>query len=206
MRSCGRPKKGSGGGDSRQKIIDTAVVLIEKHGADALTVRTVCETAGLSIATFYHYFESKDNLLMHFVRDVSFDSLKLAVPVTDIAGRCAELYMNLIDRYRTLGISFMKSFYTTGNRALSAYMGTGGEAFPEGTVMARCEDELEEAQKLGIIDTGTDTHQVSADVCTIVKGCVFEWCLCDGDMDIREVMTRIIRNYFLSYIKAKEIT
>ena len=200
MKPCGRPKKGSAGGDSRQKMIDTAVALIAENGADALTVRSVCEKADLSIATFYHFFENKDNLLMHFVRDVSFDSLELTVPFTDVAGRCAELYMHLIDRYRALGLAFMKSFYTTGNRALSAYMGAGGGAFPKGTVMARCENELNEAKRLGVINADADTHQISADVCTIVKGCVFEWCLCDGEMEIEKAISRIIQHYFAAGI------
>lgn len=196
MKTSGRPKKSADGGDSRQKILDATVTLIAENGADALTVRAVCEKADLSIATFYHFFENKDHLLMYFVRDISFDSLELTVPYSDIAGRCVELYMHLIDRYRALGLSFMKSFYTTGNRALSAYMAVGDTAFPEGTVMARCENELNEAKRQTILGADTDPHRISADLCTVVKGCVFEWCLCDGKMEIEETLTRIIRPYF----------
>lgn len=196
MNRRGRPKKEEAVFDSKQKIIDTAIELIRKYGADAVTVRSVCETSGLSIGTFYHNFANKDDLLMYFVREASFDSFELKTPLEDIAGRIAELYMLLVGRYQTLGVDFMKQFYTTGNQALSAYMGASSDSFPEGTVMARCEAELVLARDNGVITEEADVHQASADVCTIVKGCVFEWCLGNGQIDIKESLARILTRYF----------
>lgn len=191
----GRPPKAAEPTDAKQKLIDTTVQLIKEAGADSITVRRVCEEAGLSIGTFYHHFQNKDDLLMYFVREASFDSFVLETPVRDIAGRVCELYMHLIDRYLTLGEEFMKSFYTTGNKALSAYMGQENGCFAEGTVMARCEQELKEAQNQGVINPGADAHVLSMDICTVVKGCVFEWALVDGEMDIAESLERILRAY-----------
>jgi hypothetical protein len=106
--------------------------------------------------------------------------------------------MHLIDRYLALGEEFMKSFYTTGNRALSAYMGQSDGCFAEGTVMARCEKELLAAQEHGLLKKEADAHIVSMDICTIVKGCVFERALDDGQMDIAKTLYRIIRAYLIS--------
>ena len=103
--------------------------------------------------------------------------------------------MHLIDRYLALGEEFMKSFYTTGNKALSAYMGQSDGCFAEGTVMARCERELLDAQQQGYLKKEADAHTMSMDICTIVKGCVFEWALDDGQMNIAEALQRIIRAY-----------
>ena len=36
---------------------------------------------------------------------------------------------------------------------------------------------------------------LSMDICTIVKGCVFEWALDDGQMAIAEALHRIIIAY-----------
>ncbi len=194
----GRPAKGDEL-NSKEKIIDTTVSIIKKKGADAVTVRDVCKEAGLSIGTFYHYFRDKDDLMMYFLRETSFDSFKLKTPVSDIAGRVSELYMHLIDRYMELGPDFMKSFYSTGNRSLSAYMGEVEGAFPKGTVMARSETEVRLACEHGIIIKNADIHEICRDVCTIVKGCVFEWCLTDGKMDIRNTLIRILRRYFKDF-------
>ena len=69
MNRRGRPKKAESATDNKQKIIDTTIELVRRHGADAVTVRSVCEAAELSIGTFYHYFSNKDDLLMYFVRE-----------------------------------------------------------------------------------------------------------------------------------------
>ena len=195
----GRPSKASVPTDAKQKLIDTAVELIKKYGADTITVRSVCEEAGLSIGTFYHHFQNKDDLLMYFVREASFDTFVLETPLEDVAGRICELYMHLIDRYLTLGEEFMKSFYTTGNKALSAYMGQENGCFADGTVMARCERELIDAREQGFLEKDADPHQLSMDICTIVKGCVFEWALDDGRMDIAESLHRIVKAYLETY-------
>ena len=191
----GRPPKSAEPKNTKQTLIDTTIALIRKYGADSITVRNVCEEAGLSIGTFYHHFQNKDDLLMYFVRETSFDSFELKTPLSDIAGRVFELYMHLIDRYLELGEEFMKSFYTTGNKALSAYMGQENGRFAEGTVMARCERELLDAQRHGYLKKEADAHMLSMDICTIVKGCVFEWALDDGQMDIAEALQRIISAY-----------
>lgn len=194
-KKCGRPPKSAEPLDAKQKLIDTTVYLVKKYGADSITVRNVCEEAGLSIGTFYHYFQNKDDLLMYFVREASFDSFVLETPLSDVAGRVCELYMHLIDRYLNLGEEFMKSFYTTGNKALSAYMGIEDGHFAPETVMARCERELLEAQEQGYLKKEADAHTLSMDICTIVKGCVFEWALDDGKMDVEKILRRIVGHY-----------
>lgn len=195
----GRPSKTSEPTDAKQKLIDTTVELIKKYSADTLTVRSVCEEAGLSIGTFYHHFQNKDDLFMYFVREASFDSFVLETPLEDVAGRICELYMHLIDRYLTLGEEFMKSFYTTRNKALSAYMGQVNGCFADGTVMARCECELIDAREQGFLKKDADPHLLSMDICTIVKGCVFEWALDDGRLDIAESLHRIVKAYLETY-------
>lgn len=200
MGKIGRPSKSEVTCDNKQKIIDTTIKLIETYGADYLTVRNVCQAAEVATGTFYHYFKNKDDLLMYFVRDISFDTCELKIPITDITGRICELYMNLINRYIDLGRDFMRNFYTTGNQALSAYMGVNEGRFAKGTVMERCEIELLSAQENGIIKKSTDVHAVSADICTIVKGCVFEWCLNYDTIDIENIFERILKKYIHDFL------
>ena len=195
----GRPSKGNER-SSREKIIDTAISIIRENGADALTVRNVCDTAGLSIGTFYHYFRDKDDLMMYFLKETSFDSFRLKTPLSNISGRISELYMHLIHKYMDLGLDFMKSFYSTGNRSLSAYMGEENGSFAEDSVMAISEKEMSEALDCGIIKPSSDIHLLCIDICTIVKGCVFEWCLNDGKPDIESSLNRILSNYMSNYL------
>lgn len=196
MKKCGRPPKKDNPEENKEKIIAAAIALIEEQGADCITVRRVCEKADIATGTFYYHFRNKDDLMMHFVRGLSFETVELTAPTSDIAGRIAELYMLLIRQYMSLGIAFMRSFYTSGNQALRTYMGEIDRKFAAGTVMARCEQEFVKAQaEGGCITQNTDIHQMSADICTIVKGCIFEWCLSEGKMDIEAAVQRMLKAY-----------
>lgn len=195
----GRPVKGEEN-NSQRKIIDAAIAIIREQGAGSVTVRNVCSKAGLSIGTFYHFFKDKDDLMMYFLKETSFDSFVLEKPLSCIADRVSELYMCLISRYQELGIDFMKSFYSTDNHSLSSYMGEVDGSFEPDTVMARCEKELSEARKKGYIKEDADLHHISKDICTIVKGCVFEWCLNNGQTDVEAILYRIVHNYMATYL------
>ena len=198
MKRCGRPPKKDHPEENKEKIIQAAIALIEAHGADYITVRRVCAEANLATGTFYYHFRNKDDLLMHFVRETSFENIELKTPQSGIAERITELYLHLFRQYTKLGEKFMKNFYTADNQALHAYMGEVDGKFEPETIMSRCEQELTEAQKAGRIKNGTNIHQLSADICTIAKGCIFEWCLSGGKQDIGTAFGRILQGYLKS--------
>lgn len=199
MKKIGRPGKNDANRECKDAILKATVALIEEIGADAVTVRRVIEKADVSTGTFYHYFVDKNDLMMAFVREESFDAFELQTPVSDVAGRQAELYMHLIRRYQTLGKDFMKRFYTTDNQALSAYLDETIGQFAEGTVMARSEKELKTSAEQGYLSASVDPHLIAMDVCTIVKGCVFEWCLTNERMEIEQTLQRILNAYISAY-------
>ena len=196
MKKSGRPGKNDENRACKDAILKATTSLIEEIGADAVTVRKVIEKADVSTGTFYHYFADKNDLMMAFVREESFDGFSLQTPIHDVAGRQTELYMHLINRYQTLGKDFMKRFYTTDNRALSAYLDEEDGRFADGTIMLRSERELELCAAQGYLIASADLHRIAMDVCTIVKGCVFEWCLTRERVEIQETLSRILRLYF----------
>ena len=200
LRKPGRPRKDAQEVDSRQMLIDAAVAIIAEGGAEAVTVRAVCERAGLSNGTFYHHFKDKDGLMAHFVGDALFGEPVITHPADDVVGVITDLYLHLVRGYVAQGLGFMKKFYSTGNRALSAYMGEKDGAFPPGTVMARSEAAFREAQALGGALPGADAHRACADVCTVVKGCMFEWCLSDGALDVEAALSRLIASTLAPYL------
>ncbi len=200
MRKRGRPKRDNQPADARQQLIDAAVKIIANQGAGAVTVRAVCECAGLSNGTFYHYFKDKDALLATFVCGALFGEAEINHPEEDAIGVITDLYLHLVRGYTAQGVVFMKNFYSTDNRALSAYMGDADGTFPTGTVMARSEEAFRAAQRLGSVRHDVDAHQACADVCTVVKGCMFEWCLSDGRINVEDVLMRLIASTIAPYL------
>lgn len=197
---CGRPVKVPNEKKSnREKIVGATIELIKENRTDDITVRNVCAKACVSTGTFYHYFKNKDDLLMEFLRETDFDDGELRAPLSQPALRQAELYIKLIDRYRELGIDFVKSFYTPGNSSLSAYMCQNEGRFAPGSIMEVSEAELKKSKDAGFLPANLDLHMCAADLCTVIKGCVFEWLLKDGDVDIDLIIKRIIKNYMSPY-------
>ncbi|MBR0316923.1 MAG: TetR/AcrR family transcriptional regulator [Synergistaceae bacterium] len=203
-KQSGRPLKSEPDSENKQKIIDTVIEMIKKHGADYVTVRKICEAADVSTGTFYYYFKDKDDLMMYFLREAlfpEFEKFHLMTPYDDIEGRICELYMRLINKYMELGEKFMKKFYTSGNRSLSAYMSEDNGKFSAGTVMERSEEEINLAIKNGIIKSNINSHVICQDICTIIKGCVFEWCLSGEKFDIETTIHRIIKTYLEKFLR-----
>ena len=199
-KKVGRPLKSESDSENQARIINATTEMIKSHGADYVTVRRVCEAADVSVGTFYHYFKDKDDLMMYFVRDTLFGEFTIATPLANISDRISELYMHLVNKYMELGESFMRSFYTTSNTSLSAYMCEQDGEFVDNSIMARSERELLKAQDEKVITSDADIHVMSQDICTIVKGCIFEWCLNSNKTDIERTIRRIIRNYLSVYI------
>ena len=196
----GRPRSQGDSKSSRQRIIDAAVEIIAQDGPAAVTVRAVCERSGLSNGTFYHHFKDKDGLMAHFVSDALFGEPVISHPIEDVAGYVSDLYLHLVRGYVAQGLEFMRQFYSTDNRALSAYMGEQDGKFSEHTIMARSEAAMLEAQARGIVRPEVDAHQLCADICTVMKGCMFEWCLSDGTMDIEATLVRLIASTVEPYL------
>ncbi|HYH97045.1 helix-turn-helix domain-containing protein [Hyalangium sp.] len=51
-------------GDSKTKFLDAALRVIRAKGYEATTVDDICEAAGLTKGSFFHHFESKEELAL----------------------------------------------------------------------------------------------------------------------------------------------
>jgi AcrR family transcriptional regulator len=86
--------------DVRRRLLEAASDLIHEQGMPALRVEDVARRAGLSVGTFYLYFESKDELFAHVVveyterlRERMRASYDAAAPLLDRFARSLEAYL-----------------------------------------------------------------------------------------------------------------
>ena len=66
------------GEDTRERIFDTALRLFRDKGFEASTMRDIAEAAGLSLGAAYHYFPSKDAIVLAYYHRVQ-DAHEIAV-------------------------------------------------------------------------------------------------------------------------------
>ena len=67
----------------RSQILAAATELIAAHGVEGMTMRQLASACGLNIATLYHYFGSKSDLLGAIVDERHYDAglRRLALPI-----------------------------------------------------------------------------------------------------------------------------
>jgi AcrR family transcriptional regulator len=56
------------GEHSRAAIFEAALALFQERGYEATTMRAIAERAGVSLGSSYHYFASKEHLVLEFYR------------------------------------------------------------------------------------------------------------------------------------------
>ncbi len=62
------PPKTRRGETSRAAILGAALDLFQERGYDATTMRSIADRAGVSLGSSYHYFPSKEHLVLEFYR------------------------------------------------------------------------------------------------------------------------------------------
>lgn len=62
------PPKTRRGEASRAVILNAALDLFQERGYDATTMRAIADRAGVSLGSSYHYFPSKEHLVLEFYR------------------------------------------------------------------------------------------------------------------------------------------
>lgn len=55
------------GARSRQKILDTALLILSEEGYGALTIAAICKRSGTSATSIYHHFGGKNGLMKEMV-------------------------------------------------------------------------------------------------------------------------------------------
>lgn len=63
--------------DARRKIFEVSIQLINSKGYDDTTIKDICKAANIGTGTFYHYFKSKQDILIEYVKNESQDIVDL---------------------------------------------------------------------------------------------------------------------------------
>ena len=63
------------GADQRARILDAALALMSEHGSADTSMRRLAEACSLNVATLYHYFPSKSDLLRSVIEERGYFAL-----------------------------------------------------------------------------------------------------------------------------------
>ena len=96
--------------ETKEKIFQAAKRILQKKGYEELSIKNICEEAGVSNGSFYHHFKTKDDLLSYYIEDqpkIDPDLLELPDSVAGVKEGIIQVYMNYVKYCRELGVEFV---------------------------------------------------------------------------------------------------
>lgn len=179
--------------ETKARIFNAAKRILKKSGYEQLSIKNICEEAGVSNGSFYHHFKTKDDLLSYYIEEqpsINPDLLDLPSTKEEARETIVYVYLNYVRYCRELGVEFMANYYTPKNQSLNPLIRTE-RPYPIITV----HNYLKKCIEAGIITLKDPLENVTTDIRMIVIGNVFEWCLKNGDADFEGNMRRCLENY-----------
>ena len=101
--------------ETKAKIFRAAKQILKEQGYDALSIKNICEEAGVSNGSFYHHFKTKDDLLSYYIEEQPrIDPSYLDLPGTPEEAKTAiiRVYLNYVHYCQELGLEFVSNYYT----------------------------------------------------------------------------------------------
>lgn len=179
--------------ETKDKIFRAAKHILQKKGYEQLSIKNICEEAGVSNGSFYHHFKTKDDLLSYYIEEqpsINPDLLDLPANAAEAKQAIIYVYLNYVHYCQELGVEFMSNYYTPKNQSLNPLIRTE-RPYPIITVS----NYLKKAIDAHIIQPSLSLEEITTDIRMIVIGNVFEWCLKSGAADFEGNMKRSLEVY-----------
>lgn len=185
--------------ETKGRIFRAAKEILKRKGYDALSIKNICEEAGVSNGSFYHHFKTKDDLLSYYIEEqpsIGPECSALPENAGEAKRAIVLVYLNYVKYCEELGVAFMSNYYTPKNQALNPAIRTA-RPYPIVAVTSY----LKAALEAGRITTELSLEEISTDIRMLVIGNVFEWCLRNGKTDFSGNMERSLTRYLDSVLK-----
>ena len=181
---------------SKQALLDAAAALFREKKIADVGVREISAAAGVTTGTFYHYFESKDDILdaLYQKRDqqfeVIFEELYAKPPYTDGIVRFFE--ENLSALVETDGIDFtMHRMFVMRKKS-----------DPDMNLTKGMEKLIELAKKNGEIAPAYDSKETAEFFFMLFRGVVYDWCITEENK--RQSLKKMERKAMQCAVRAFE--
>lgn len=179
--------------ETKEKIFRAAKEILQKEGYENLSIKNICESAGVSNGSFYHHFKTKDDLLSYYIEDqpsINPDLLAIPRDADEAKATIVQVYLNYVNYCKELGVEFIAGYYNPRNQALNPTSRTE-RSYPIVTV----QNYLKKAVAAGAIRLTCDIEDIVTDIRMIVIGNAFEWAMRNGKVDFASNMERSLTNY-----------
>jgi TetR/AcrR family fatty acid metabolism transcriptional regulator len=172
--------------ETKNRIYTAAIELMDHEGFDNITIAEISERAGVSVGAFYHYFDSKNDILAeifhqadeYFSTQVISELKKESIPKQIIE------YFDHYARFNVAsGVEMTQQLFSPRIKFFIK------EERPMLTILR---DLVRRGQGNGEIRTDMSAEEVVRFLFVMARGVVFEWSLYDGGYDLEAKMHEYI--------------
>lgn len=182
---------------TKNKIYNCGVKLMRKHGFDNITVEQISKQAGVSVGTYYYYFESKFDLFSEIYKradDYFINEVAGKLKAEDSKGKILEYFQKYAEYNYADGIDMVKKLYTSDNKMF----------ITKGRNMQNVlQSIIEDGQQKGEISESESAAEITRMLFIAARGVVYNWCLNDGGIDLKDEMNKIMSRMVDGFILIK---
>jgi len=165
---------------TKHKIAKTAIELFRKNGYNNITILDICRKAGVSVGTFYHYFESKGAVFSIVIDEIDRNLFTYCDGEESQAQSCLQAIDDFV-RY------FIKSHSEIQRDILTLWLSPEFRAIGDSAGSRSFEALLRiisEGQNRGEIMTEMTAEEITKYIFIEAKGLLSDWCLHQGEYDL----------------------
>lgn len=172
--------------ETKKRVRQAALELMSKYGFSEAKIKDICKKAGVSVGTFYSYFESKEDIIKEMCLES--DILFGETVSKEISGRKfneqVKIFIHYLAEFNTeLGPDILGLLYTPSN----------GQFLQTRPMLAVLDNIISTGMEEGIIRSDLTVDNTSKQIFTVLRGVCFDWCVNNGSFNMERRMNRYIQ-------------
>jgi len=169
---------------TKHNIYVTARKLIAEKGFDNITIDEICRNAGISKGLYYHYYKSKDDIIIEGYSecDEYFEThVRKLLSKENYIDRIVEFIDYQVLYADNLGIDVIIQAYKSQIQHGNDFFVSDGRTLP-----VILKEIITEGQNKGDIRTDLRADYIENYILKFSRGLIYDWCLHDGKYNIKE--------------------
>jgi AcrR family transcriptional regulator len=168
--------------ETRNRIYTSAIELMEENGFGNFTIEDISKRAEVSVGAFYHYFDSKNDILADiFYRADDYISTQLINSVNNRS--ITERIVEYFDHYARFNVDCgVETTQQIFNPKIKFFVEKGRP------MLEILENLIRKGQENNEIQGDIDAKELVGYLLIMARGIVFDWSLRDGNYDLEAKM------------------
>lgn len=180
---------------TKKNIYKEAMILIKENGFEKTGIKEICEKAGVTTGAFYHYYDSKIDLLLeiHNEIDILCSNNLTSIQSKNPEKKIIAIFCEFIKQIELLKFETVKHLYSA--QLFSKNLSLNSEIRPFFTTVEKTFEEAFEKKIFNQFNPRELTNQ-----CLIfTRGIIYHWCLSSGNFPLLETAKPMLEHYLKNF-------